>query len=174
MRRIFLAAMAMAALVVTSCSKGIDLEKTQWGYSKDIDISAELLAEAEGDPEDIANLQEIIDMMGGKFIVAANLTLDFKTATTGVFTTAMRPKNIDKLPEWMQEIFNGEYDWSEDEEFTYTFSDNSGNIDFSDEKVDIDYDKSSKELIVNVTSEEETPEYIYFIGEGRSIAFKQK
>ena len=142
-RNIFVALAATAALLFASCGKDIDLKGTSWESAHTIDMTAMLLEEG---GEEAA---QIIQMLGGSFLMDFNLILDFTTDNAGSVTVDMRPSASMNIPDMLKPVLDMMVD-TETNAMTYTFDGENGTITIDGDTENFKYNKSDKTIIMDI------------------------
>lgn len=169
-RNFIMTFVAAAALLFVGCAKDFSLEKTQWNYSNTMDMTEMLLE----DDED-GTIAQIIELMGGQFLVTMNVDLDFTTETAGSMTVSGNIQNVDKLPEMIRPIFEQMMEgMTETSSFTYTFDGENGTLTGTGgDTMNISYNKNDKTLTLTSTDPEVNQAMEEELGSS-TLVFKQK
>ena len=145
-KRMMMAFVAGATLLFAGCEKDLDLNGTTWVSNYTLDLTQVFL----DDDEDNA---QIIEMLGGKFLMDFSMEMNFKNDVDGVMQMDMTPSSSMNIPSMLKPYME-EMEYSDDEDFTYTFDGKKGTLNMEGELASLEYNSSDKTLTVVFDDEE--------------------
>ena len=168
-RNIAMALVATVALLFSSCGKDLELKGTSWECNHTVDFTELFMEEMEEEMGEQA--AQIVQMLGGKFLMDLSFIIDFTTDEAGAMTIDYRPSAQMNVPAQLKPMFDMIVE-TETSAMTYTFDGENGTITVDGDTQNFTYNSSDKTIVIPIPAGEDISEMIAMIGTDK-LVFKQ-